>query len=97
CPFSLCVTFAAYHAARGLPDLDRVLEQEFRLICHLLRRPDFAEGVRARLIDKDNAPRWIPDDIATVSMPEVMACLHNPVPFSLDLPVRDPDGPFENN
>ena len=90
-PFALCVTFAAYHAARRLPDLDHVLEQEFRLICHMLRRPDFAEGVRARLIDKDNAPRWTPDSIAAVSTSEVAACLNDPLPFSLDLPLRGSD------
>ncbi|MCE2575752.1 enoyl-CoA hydratase/isomerase family protein [Komagataeibacter sp. FNDCR2] len=90
-PFSLCVTFAAYHAARALPDLDRVLEQEFRLICHLQRRPDFAEGVRARLIDKDNTPRWTPESIAAVSTLDVAACLHDPIAFSLDLPVCDPE------
>ena len=88
-PFSLYVTFAAYHAARRLPDLDSVLEQEFHLIYHLLRRPDFAEGVRARLIDKDNAPRWTPDNPAAVSTREVTDCMQGRAPVSLDLPLCD--------
>ncbi|WP_395369909.1 enoyl-CoA hydratase/isomerase family protein [Komagataeibacter diospyri] len=76
CPFSLCITLAAWHAARDLPNLDHVLEQEFQLVCHLLQRPDFTEGVRARLIDKDNAPHWIPDRVDVVRPHEIAACLH---------------------
>lgn len=91
CPFSLCITFAAWHAARRLPDLDHVLEQEFQLICHMLARPDFAEGVRALLIDKDNTPRWVPADIRDVPLHEVATCLRTRTAFSLDLPLASTD------
>ncbi|MFS3134375.1 enoyl-CoA hydratase/isomerase family protein [Gluconacetobacter sacchari] len=57
-PLSLLVTFRAWHAARRLPDLNSVLEQEYRLIGNLIRLPDFIEGVRAKIVDKDDAPRW---------------------------------------
>ena len=36
------------------------MKNEFRIACHVLRRPDFIEGVRAVIVDKDNAPKWDP-------------------------------------
>jgi enoyl-CoA hydratase len=33
---------------------------EYGIVVRMFRHPDFIEGVRALLIDKDNAPRWDP-------------------------------------
>jgi enoyl-CoA hydratase len=33
---------------------------EYALMSHVSHHPDFAEGVRALLVDKDNAPKWQP-------------------------------------
>ena len=33
---------------------------EYGIVVRMFRHPDFIEGVRALLIDKDNDPRWTP-------------------------------------
>lgn len=39
-------------------DLRQCLAAELELVLRVVRHPDFAEGVRAMVIDKDRAPRW---------------------------------------
>jgi enoyl-CoA hydratase len=39
---------------------------DYVLACRISRYPDFSEGVRAVLIDKDNAPQWMHSDLAAV-------------------------------
>ena len=36
------------------------MEMEYRIASRVLTLPDFAEGVRAVIVDKDNAPQWTP-------------------------------------
>ena len=38
--------------------LGQCLEAEFDLVMRVTRHPDFAEGVRAMVIDKDRSPKW---------------------------------------
>lgn len=55
----------------------RTLEQcqalELALTRHAVRHPDFAEGVRAMVVDKDRQPRWSPARIEDVPIDEVHA------------------------
>ena len=71
-PTSLRVTFAHISRARG-QDLAEVLKTEYRLVQHFMAAPDFFEGVRAQLIDKDGAPKWQPADLAGVKADSVEA------------------------
>jgi enoyl-CoA hydratase len=43
-----------------LADFADNMAMEYRLGARVLVRPDFAEGVRAVIVDKDQAPRWDP-------------------------------------
>lgn len=58
-PSSL-VAAAELFAANAVQDLAGALDNERRLGAVMLREPDFAEGVRAVLVDKDHAPRFAP-------------------------------------
>lgn len=70
-PTALKVTLEAVRRARALGALEPVLEQEFRVSCAALSSPDLVEGVRARVVDKDRAPRWSPATLAEVSPADV--------------------------
>ena len=65
-PTSLKVTFRQLREGRHL-SFDYCLRMEFRMVNRMTAGQDFREGVRALLIDKDNAPRWQPDKLSDVS------------------------------
>ena len=73
CPTSLCAALRALRSAPGLGSLGACLDQEFRIAARITRRPDFREGVRAAVIDKDRQPKWQPARVADVDPVEVEA------------------------
>jgi enoyl-CoA hydratase len=42
------------------------MRAEFRIVSRIVEGHDFYEGVRAVIVDKDNAPRWRPGSLAEV-------------------------------
>ena len=65
-PASVKVTLRALREAPALGGLGPCLERELRLAMACTRRPDFVEGVRAQVVDKDRSPRWTPDTLEAV-------------------------------
>ncbi len=72
-PTSLKVTLRQLRQCRSLP-YDEVIPIEYRLSQNLAAHPDFREGVRAVLVDKDQRPRWSPPTLAEVGEADVEAC-----------------------
>ena len=77
-PLSLKVTLRALRAAPALASLEAALEQEYRLALALVAGHDFAEGVRAALVDKDRNPAWSPPHLRDVDRAMVDAVFAAP-------------------
>jgi enoyl-CoA hydratase len=71
-PHSVAVTLEALRRAGAL-DLAGVFAQDLALGPAFVRHPDFAEGIRAQLVDKDRSPRWADDSVADVPRAQVLA------------------------
>ncbi len=57
CPVTAGLTYEIFKRACKL-SLEQILYMEFNLSLHCANNPDFREGVRALLIDKDRTPKW---------------------------------------
>ncbi len=57
-PAALTASFHAQLEARRVMDVDLTLATDLRLARVMVAQPDFAEGVRAVLVDKDLKPTW---------------------------------------
>lgn len=71
-PHSVAVTLEAIRRAATM-DVHEVLEQDTLLGAAFARHPDFAEGVRAQVVDKDREPRWADGSVADVTRAQVLA------------------------
>eukprot|EP01136_Pigoraptor_vietnamica_P031071 Opistho-1_new@91154 len=86
-PTSLKVTHELITKAKSLSLAD-CLRMEFRLALRFMQGHDFFEGVRARLIVKDNKPLWNPPDLASVTESHVSKYFEYLGPRELVLPDR---------
>eukprot|EP00286_Rhodomonas_abbreviata_P019668 CAMPEP_0181307676 /NCGR_PEP_ID=MMETSP1101-20121128/11021_1 /TAXON_ID=46948 /ORGANISM="Rhodomonas abbreviata, Strain Caron Lab Isolate" /LENGTH=466 /DNA_ID=CAMNT_0023413937 /DNA_START=35 /DNA_END=1432 /DNA_ORIENTATION=- len=93
-PTSLAVTVEQMKRGGELKTLKECLEMEFRMARHMCAQPDFFEGVRAMIIDKDMNPKWAPaphpDQVASYFEPltadEELSITYQPRP-----PLSDED------
>jgi enoyl-CoA hydratase len=70
CPVSIHIALRqmALGADAEIEDCMRI---EYRIANRILENPDFFEGVRAVIVDKDNRPRWSHADLGAVTPDEV--------------------------
>lgn len=65
-PSSAHVIFRQLNQGKNL-NLQEVFRSELNLSCQCCIHPDFAEGVRALLVDKDQSPKWYPATLEEVT------------------------------
>lgn len=78
-PQSLKVTLRQLRAGKVITDFAGVMAMEYRLGGRVVRTHDFQEGVRAVIVDKDNAPKWSPAALEGVTDADLDA-LFAPLP-----------------
>lgn len=67
-------------------NLAECLKMELRICRTVMLNNDFYEGVRALLVDKDNQPAWIPNQIQDVT-DELVQSFFDPMPEGKELEV----------
>ncbi|MFZ1487285.1 enoyl-CoA hydratase/isomerase family protein [Nostocoides sp.] len=72
-PLAVCVSLERIRRAARESDLGESLDVDARVARGMLAAGDFVEGVRAKLVDRDNAPRWRHARIEQVPRDEVEA------------------------
>ena len=80
-PTSMKLALAQMRSGASL-SFAEAMRLEFRIVSRIVHGADFYEGVRAVIIDKDNAPRWQPATLADVSDEQVAQYLA-PLPDDL--------------
>ena len=65
-PTSMAIAFAQIQRGKTMT-FKQAMQTEFRIVSRIPFGVDFYEGVRAVIVDKDNAPQWSPATLAGVS------------------------------
>lgn len=90
-PTSAALIWQQWQSSGSL-SLAEVFRTEWVLSSQCARHPDFPEGVRALLIDKDQSPHWQPAQLADVS-PQWLAA-HYAMPAGMTQPLADLEETF---
>jgi enoyl-CoA hydratase len=78
CPATLKVALRQIREGATRVSFADEMRVEYRIAVRMVRRHDFIEGVRAMIVDKDNAPRWEPpalEDVTEAMLDEIFAPL----------------------
>lgn len=78
-PQTLKVAFEQLRRGGAARSFAENMAMEYRIGARVVQRHDFIEGVRAVIIDKDNAPRWSPADLAGVGS-DLLDAIFAPLP-----------------
>ena len=65
-PQTMKVAFRQLGAGARLRSFAENMAMEYRIGARVVQRHDFLEGVRAVIVDKDNAPKWDPPTLEGV-------------------------------
>ncbi len=66
CPMSIKLFGRLLDVTARFTSPSESLALDFKLAMRMIRRPDFVEGIRAVIVDKDRAPKWIPSSLEDV-------------------------------
>ena len=83
-PLSLKLALALQRRG-GTLAFDECMRTEYRVVSRVVRGHDFYEGIRAVIIDKDQAPHWQPATLEAVSAAEIERYL---APLASELVLR---------
>jgi len=78
CPMMLACAHRQYLEGARAQHFRDVLAMEYRLCTRCVRRPDFTEGVRATVIDKDGLPKWSPASLDGIT-PDALEAMFAPL------------------
>lgn len=79
-PTSLKVTLEGLRRGSRLQNISDDFVMEYRMSQGFMRNHDFYEGIRARLIDKDNRPLWKPSRLEDVT-DDMVAAFFEPIQY----------------
>ncbi|MBI1198085.1 MAG: enoyl-CoA hydratase/isomerase family protein [Phenylobacterium sp.] len=78
-PQTMKVAFRQLKTSAGLKSFADNMAMEYRIGARVVQRHDFIEGVRAVIVDKDNAPKWNPPTLEAVG-DDILDAIFAPLP-----------------
>jgi enoyl-CoA hydratase len=78
-PLSMKTALRQIRGGAAMADFAQYMAMEMRIAARIVVSHDFAEGVRAVIVDKDNAPRWSPATLEGVT-PAMLDAVFAPLP-----------------